>query len=236
MKNKVIIAVTQNVNEDGTTDILPAYLDALINVGAEVKLVPYTNSRKELYDIIEICDGVCFTGGVDVDPERYGEEKTTACGPTCEKRDTFDFMVFGLAIEQSKPILGICRGEQLINVALGGTLYQDLQAELGTEISHVQSEPKFEHSHEINIEQGSPLYALLGKEKIRANSFHHQAIKTFGKGLKVMASADDGVIEAVYLQSYPYLRAYQWHPERICQNDENQQKIFEDFITFCKEN
>ena len=234
MKNKPRIAVTQNINSDGTTSILPQYIEALEHAGAEVILLPYTDNPGEIIDLVRVYDGICFTGGVDVDPKRYFEEKTRWCGETEDKRDLFELGVFFIALQENKPILGICRGLQLINVALGGTLYQDIPSMCITDISHTQSESKFEYSHEVNVIKYTPLHRLVGSERIKANSFHHQAIRELGEGLEIMAQADDGIIEAVYSPNYLYLRAYQWHPERICHNDEKQQLIFNDFISICK--
>ena len=231
---KPIIAITPDVDTDGNTKILKAYIDAIENAGGTPVLVPYTENMDTLMSFIDLCDGVCFTGGIDVDPKRYFEEKMIWCKETRDIRDIFDLSIFELATKKNKPIFAICRGAQLINVALGGTLYQDIPTEISTSILHTQSEPKFEHSHEVKIVENTPLYALLGKERIKANSFHHQAIKKLGKDLEIMAFADDGIVEAIYMPDYPYLRAYQWHPERICQNDEKQKKLFEDFILACK--
>ena len=235
MKNKPIIAVTQNINSDGATSILPQYIEALENAGAEVMLLPYTDKPSEIVDMLQKSDGACFTGGIDVDPKRYFEEKMSCCGDTEDKRDLFELGLFFVAMQENKPILGICRGLQLINVALGGTLYQDIPSMCITDISHTQSEPRFEHSHEVNVIKDTPLYSLVGAERIKANSFHHQAIKDIGEGLEIMAQADDGIIEAVYAKNRKYLRAYQWHPERIYQIDKNQALIFEEFISACKE-
>ncbi len=228
-----IIAITPNIDLEGNTSILKSYVSAIENAGGVPVLIPYTDNIDTLFSFIDMCDGVCFTGGIDVDPKRYGEEKMPWCKDTQDNRDIFDLSIFHIARKMKKPILGICRGAQLINVALEGTLYQDIPTEINTSILHSQLEPKFEYSHEINIANDTPLYNLLGKERIKANSFHHQAIKTLGEGLLVMATADDGIIEAIYSSNYKYLRAYQWHPERICLNDNNQKALFTDFIKAC---
>lgn len=231
---KPIIAITPDIDIDGNTKILKAYIEAIETAGGIPVLLPYTENIDTVISYIDICDGVCFTGGIDVDPKRYFEEKMMWCKDTQDNRDIFDLSVFALAKLKSKPIFAICRGAQLINVALGGMLYQDLAIETNTSIKHTQTEPKFSHSHEVKIIENTPLFGLLGKDRIKINSFHHQAIKELAEGLEVMALADDGIIEAIYMPKYPYLRAYQWHPERICQNDENQKKIFKDFISACE--
>lgn len=137
-------------------------------------------------------------------------------------------------IKTSKPILAICRGAQLVNVALGGTLYQDIPSEVPTKILHKQSEPDFSPSHDVKIMNNTPLYEMMRTEQIKGNSFHHQAIKALGKGLEIMAIAEDGIIEGVYSSGKQYVRAYQWHPERLFDTDAQSRMIFEDFIHACK--
>ncbi len=122
---------------------------------------------------------------------------------------------------------------QLINVALGGTLYQDIPSELETSVLHRQTEPKFSTSHEVKIAIGPPLHSLVSEDRMSANSFHHQCVKELAKDLQPMAFADDGIIEAVYFKGERYIRAYQWHPERLYDKDPQNRKIFEDFIEAC---
>ena len=130
-------------------------------------------------------------------------------------------------------MLAICRGLQLTNVALGGSLYQDIPTEYKTDILHRQTAPAGESTHTASVVTGTPLDTLIGKKSMTVNTFHHQAIKKLGKGLEIMASADDGIIEAVYHSDHPYLRAYQWHPEKLYDTDDNNRRIFDDFIEAC---
>ena len=196
-------------------------------------LFPYVDDGETVEHLVDICDGFFFTGGADIDPKRYGEETRETIGDVQEHRDEFEFNVFQRVIKTSKPILAICRGAQLVNVALGGTLYQDIPSEINTKIAHRQNEPKFSTSHDVKVLVGTPLHKIMQAEQIKANSFHHQAIKTLGKGLEIMAVAEDGIIEAVYLPEREYLRAYQWHPERLFDIDESARAIFYDFIKTC---
>ena len=164
------------------------------------------------------------------------EEIKQTCGKIIYERDTHDFRMFEIALQTEKPILGICRGAQLINVALGGTLYQDIPTEIVTNIAHRQTEADNICTHEVNIELDSPLYKILGKSRIAVNSFHHQAIKTLAPSLSVMATSDDGIIEAVCGKGDHYIRAYQWHPELLYKQDELSNKIFADFVANCNKN
>jgi putative glutamine amidotransferase len=119
-------------------------------------------------------------------------------------------------------------------VALGGTLYQDIPSQLKTDILHKQTQERFEPSHHIRVIENTPLHAMAGgKTSMVGNSFHHQAIKEMGRGLAVMARAEDGIIEAVYMPDKPYVRAYQWHPERLWQIDSDNCTIFTDFVKAC---
>ena len=231
---KPIIGVLAEVYDDLHTQMPVAYASAIERSGGVPVVLPHVASDDAIDAFVALCDGFFFTGGVDVDPQRYGEEKSLCCGAVQEHRDTLEFAVFDKAFQTRKPILGICRGEQLINVALGGTLYQDITTELQTDIAHRQVEAKNDFSHSVSVFEDTPLHHLIGKQRMRANSFHHQAIKQLGTGLAVMAAADDGVVEAIYLKGERYLRAYQWHPERLYGADPHSCALFDDFIRACK--
>ena len=231
---KPIIGVFAEIDNEFNTRVQNPYIHAIERSAGIPILFPYVRDGETIERIVDICDGFFFTGGADIDPKRYGEEATESIGDIQEYRDEFEFRVFQKAIKTSKPILAICRGAQLVNVALGGTLYQDISTEVHTKISHRQREPKFSSSHDVRIIIDTPLYEMMGTEQIKANSFHHQAIKALGKGLEIMAVAEDGIIEAVYSSERQYLRAYQWHPERLFETNTQNRIIFEDFIHACK--
>ena len=201
---------------------LQNYVDAIRELGAEAT-ASYLPAVDTNYDGLILC------GGNDIDPERYSETVNGAVNIDFQ-RDEVELALLKAYVDAGKPILGICRGAQVINVALGGTLYQDIPTEIKTDILHRQSEPRNMPSHSVSILADTPLMELIGKERRTANSFHHQAIKALGEGLLVMALADDAIIEAVYHNDYPYLLAYQWHPERLCDTDTDNMKIFVSFI------
>ncbi len=229
-----IIGVFAEIDDEFNTRVQNPYIHAMEKTGGIPILFPYVGEDETIEHLVDICDGFFFTGGMDIDPKYYGEEAKEYLGNMQKHRDEFEFNVFQKAIKTQKPILAICRGAQLVNAALGGTLYQDIPSEVQTKISHRQSEPKFSHSHDVKIISNTPLYELLGMERIKANSFHHQAIKTLGEGLAIMAIAEDGIIEAVYSSGKQYIRAYQWHPERLVEADAQNRMILEDFIHACK--
>lgn len=227
------IGLIANIEHDLRLNVHGAYGRSIEMSGGVPLLLPYVEDEKIIDAFIDLCDGLLFTGGADVEPEYYGEIKKETCGETEPSRDKLEFAVLKKAMEKDKPILGICRGLQVFNVAMGGTLYQDLPGEHKTEISHVQTEGEYETSHTVYVEKGSPLENVVGKSEITANSFHHQAIKDLADGLTVIAKAADGIIEGVYAPDKRYLFAYQWHPERLYRFEDNK-ALFDDFIKNCK--
>lgn len=231
---KPVIAMLAEIEDDLSTKIKYSYIRAIEGSGGIPLLVPYIEDRDTLEDIVAIADGFFFTGGADINPRLYGEEQSAGCGTIKHKRDALEFSIIERVLNSQKPILAICRGLQLLNVALGGKLYQDIPSELCTNISHVQKAPNSSPSHEVTVIPDTPLYALTVRDRMTVNSFHHQAIKSLCTGLKAMALADDGIIEAVFSEGNRYIRAYQWHPERLYDVDANNKKIFDDFTVACK--
>ena len=230
---KLIIGLIGSVDDNKVTSVNHSYVSFVEKCGALPIILPYVTSEDMLEEFAALCDGFVFMGGVDVDPIHYGEEKKEKCGTVHKYRDELELAFFKKAIATDKPIIGICRGAQLINVALGGTLYQDLPSEVGGDIMHSQKEPPTEPTHGVNLTYGTPLMELLGKKRIFVNSTHHQAVKTLGKGLSLMARADDGVFESAYLEGERYLRVYQWHPEKLFDGCEESRIILDDFIKAC---
>lgn len=210
-----------------------AYFAAVTAAGGAPVILPYSPDGEVIKSYIEACDGILFAGGKDIDPRHYGEERSSLCGETEDLRDGFELAVARVALAYDKPTLGICRGAQLLNVALGGSLYQDIEGELATTVSHRQAEPEDSPSHSVTVIKDSPLYNIVGQTNMPANSFHHQAIKKLGAGLRAMAHTEDGIIEAIYSINHRYLYAYQWHPERLALRDTANRLIFSDFISAC---
>ena len=229
----VIIGIPSVVDGEKNSSMLSTYAYAIEKAGGLPILLPYVADKELISRFSGLCDGFFFMGGADIEPSVYGEEKRETCDKTEPFHDELELALFDAALGTGKPILGICRGAQLINAALGGTLYQDIPTETDATLNHRQTEDKFEFSHDIVIKKNSPLYTLVKKDRVRGNSFHHQAIKKLADSLSVMAVADDGIIEGFYHRTHPYLRAYQWHPERLFDKDEASRLIFVDFINAC---
>ncbi len=232
---KPIIGLFVSVDNEKNTTATNSYADAVTCFGGIAIVLPYTNSKSVINSYAKLCNGFIFCGGNDVEPSRYGEEIINDTVKTEIYRDEFEFTALDVILPTNKPIIGICRGCQIINVALKGSLYQDIKTQIKTEIFHSQKESKNEYSHYVNAIKNTPLYDMISEnEKFLGNSFHHQAIKKLGNNLKVMAVADDGLIEGAYFDGDRYLMLYQWHPERLFYKDKLSAQIFQNFISACK--
>jgi putative glutamine amidotransferase len=228
-----IIGIIGKTDENKKSEVGIDYVNAIEKSGGIPLLLPYSENVDTITSYVKLCDGFIFVGGVDISPAYFGEEvlNNTVC--ICKERDYFDFLVLRQVLKTNKPIFAICRGIQLVNVALGGTLIQDIPTQKPSPILHKQTESRYAFSHSVKVEKTTPLFELVQKDSLKVNSFHHQAIKTLGKGLCVMAQSDDRVIEAVYGVGERFLRAYQWHPELLFDKDETTPKLFEEFVDAC---
>ncbi|MDF7639293.1 gamma-glutamyl-gamma-aminobutyrate hydrolase family protein [Lactobacillus sp. ESL0791] len=181
-------------------------------------------------ELVKSVDGVIIPGGPDIAPYLYGEEPLENIGNTYYQRDLFEIALIKETLAQRKPLMGICRGIQIINVALGGTLYQDLASQYKSDklIQHAQKSQGFLPTHHVNLQPGSFLYQALGKQSL-VNSRHHEAVKKVGTGLHVTATAPDGVIEGIESDD-GLIVAVQWHPENLWQHHADQEQLFVNFF------
>ena len=180
-----------------------------------------------------LCNGFLFTGGHDVAPSVYGQERKQTCGPSCSVRDALEKKLFQTALENNKPVFGICRGIQMINALCGGTLYQDLPTEYACRVEHHMEPPYDRTAHQVEIVPDTPLSGWLRQASIGVNSYHHQAVKQLGSGLKPMAFSEDGLVEAVYMPEQKFVAAVQWHPEFNYQKEESSRILFGKFVEAC---
>ncbi|MBQ7488673.1 MAG: gamma-glutamyl-gamma-aminobutyrate hydrolase family protein [Clostridia bacterium] len=213
--------------------MLPGYMTGIQMAGGIPVMLPLEMNRMDIRQAANALDGVLFTGGHDVSPQMYGEAPLPECGAVCPARDRMEQMLFEECLEMDKPMLGICRGIQLINVLLGGTLYQDLPTQNPSDVNHHGAPPYDRPVHSISIVQGTPLHALCGPAA-SVNSYHHQAIRDLAASLTPMAYAEDGIIEAVYRKASRFLWAVQFHPEFAWHSDRNCYAIFETFVAACR--
>jgi putative glutamine amidotransferase len=208
------------------------YVRTLESLGALPVMIPLHMSEATLLGIFERLDGLLLPGGEDLDPSHYGEERHPQLGPTDKERDRTELLLARWSLEHGLPLLGVCRGVQVMNVACGGVLYQDLVSQRPDFIKHDYFPPKFERfriSHRVEIERSSRLARSLGGMH-EVNSMHHQGIKDVGNGLRVVAVAEDGLIEAVELPALPFAMGVQWHPEELAKTDQLTSGLFADFV------
>ena len=192
--------------------------------GVPVILPPFAEVAGELLRGI---DGLVLSGGSDLDPGYYGEEHLPELGRTVPERDAFEMALVEHALRRGIPVFGICRGLQVLNVAMGGTLYQDLPSQLHPDlIAHRQTSPKWQWTHEVEVDEASRMAGIMGTEALRVNSYHHQAIKDLAAPLRAVARSSDGVIEGIEYRdlSERWILGVQWHaeamrnPEEACAN------------------
>lgn len=215
--------------------MVPGYMEGIRTAGGLPIILPLRADEEEILQAAELCSGFLFTGGHDVDPELYGEEKTPLCGTVNHDRDLLEKRIFDYALREDKPVFGICRGIQLINVLCGGTLYQDLPAQYQAdpEIDHHMHPPYDVFCHQIKILEDTPLYDIIKKKSMGVNSYHHQAVREMADALKPMAYSEDGLVEAVYMPGKKFIQAVQWHPEFLYRTDQDARKLFRAFVNAC---
>lgn len=201
------------------------YYQALITAGALPVIIPVVEDRALFSEYLDTLDGFVLTGGLDVPPGAYGQSKhpeTTECDP---KRFACDKLLAELLLQRDMPVLAICMGLQLINVVYGGTLVQHIE----TELRHTVVEQGRDSFHSITVEEDSLLHRILGATELEVNSGHHQAVDKLAPGLRVLAQAPDGIIEAAQMTDRSFFLGVQWHPERLVDGPE-QRELFKAFV------
>lgn len=211
-----LIGISGAHDSNGATQVNSAYIKSVILAGGVPVVLPINNSPEVLKKMIESIDALIMTGGEDVDPlKNYHEEPIRGLEDINPERDAFDIALIKLAIERKIPILGICRGHQIMNVACGGTLYQDINSQLNSSqlIKHRQLAPSWYGTHSVNLEPNSVLARILGKTTVVTNSFHHQAVKDIAPGFIATGRTSDNVIEAMEMKGNSSVFSVQFHPE-----------------------
>jgi putative glutamine amidotransferase len=231
---KPLIGITadtlQDIGRDGLWNTAD-YFRAVLAAGGIPVLLPFVTTEADAAVLLERMDGILFTGGPDVDPLLYGEQPHEKCRYLTPERDTMELLLAPLALKSAKPVLGICRGHQLLAVAEGGTLWQDIPAQVKGAIKHGDqgATPKWYPTHTVQIAAGTKLAGLFGTE-VRVNSRHHQAVKDLPKGWVAGATAPDGINEAMELPGERFVVSVQWHPENFTGKEYNFGKLFEAFV------
>lgn len=201
------------------------YVQAVISAGGVPIILPVLEDREIVRRQLEIVDAVILSGGYDVNPQLFGEEPHKLLGDTLKERDTFDTLLIQEARKLGLPILGICRGLQILNVIAGGTLYQDCSEADNSFVCHWQSYRPDKAAHSVSIVDDSILYNIFG-ENTQVNSFHHMAIHKLAEGYRATAHAADGIIEGIEATEGSWVLAVQWHPEMMHRVSENTLNLF----------
>lgn len=238
-----LIGVTSDFNakrpdvggSEPTCFVRSRYFNAIYaHGGIPVALGP-TDRKRDIGPLLSRLDGILFTGsGPDLPPSLYGEKKKYPFPEIAPFRVSFELLLFKMALAQEMPILGICGGTQLMNVALKGALLQDIPSQIDTAISHRQKEKSGELSHPVRLVPGTRLSDIIGKKEFKVNSHHHQAVKKAGRGIEINAVSPDGVIEGIEIPGQKFAIGVQWHPEIIFQKDPISRKLFRAFIQAAK--
>lgn len=214
--------------------VLQAYINAIVQAGGAPVLIPSDLPEASWDEVLHRLDGILFTGGGDIATERFAGQPHPKVGGVDEGRDAIELALARSAAESNTPFLGICRGLQVVNVALGGTLYTDIFDQTPNALKHNYEDPdiykeRTHLAHAVRIEAGSRVGALLRAESLQVNSLHHQGIKDLAPGLRATAFAPDGIIEAVELPGHPFAIAVQWHPEWLT-DQEATRRLFQAFV------
>ena len=207
------------------------YVQSIRRAGGLVRWIELDDLDRAVEELLE-CDGMLLPGGGDVEPGYYGQERTEQCGEPNELRDKGELRLLEAFLPTNKPVLGICRGAQVMNVYFGGTLHQDIK---GTQVQKHQDFPfRKKGCHKVRLMAQSKLGNLMDSQWLTVNSMHHQAVDQPAPGLTVSAVSEDGFIEAVELPEHPFCLGVQWHPEHMSKYDNKQQAIFDAFLEACE--
>jgi len=206
------------------------YSQAVLGAGGAPVIIPAAQDRKSLETVLGSVQGLILSGGPDIHPRHYGEEPLAGLGEVDEALDRMELLAAGLAVERNLPLLGICRGIQVLNVALGGTLYQDIATQAPDSICHTPKTDKAVNTHTVRIVAGSRLRQIIGKHEIWVNGKHHQSLKDLAPDLVLTARAKDGIVEAVELPGKRFIVGVQWHPEGTWRDDPFSRKLFSAFV------
>lgn len=230
---KPLIGLTMSLEKEAKQYLSKAYSDAVFQAGGIALMIPYTVEDRVIQQLSLKLDGLILTGGGDIDPTLFDEEPHPGLGEIVPDRDEMEIALIEQFLEQNKPILGICRGCQILNIALGGDMYQDLASQKQTILQHAQKAPRHHASHSITIVEDTLLYSIFQKGLSKVNSFHHQAVRNVVEPFRVSAVSKDGVIEAFESKEHSFVMGVQWHPEDMVKKDTDAYSLFSAFVDAC---
>lgn len=212
------------------------YSDAVYAAGGQAVALPFVSDISVIREWAERLDGLLLTGGEDISPFFYGEEPRRGLGEISPIRDLFESRLLVYMIEMYKPVFAVCRGIQVLNAVMGGSLYQDLATEWSGTLQHDQRAPRDHTAHVVKISKGTRLYQIIGGEDLPVNTFHHQAVKQIAPGFAPSAHSRDGLIEALEDPIQPFVIGVQWHPENLWRTSERHFRLFTAFVEAAKNN
>ncbi len=237
-----VIGISADFAEGNTTAktepilfLAQRYYRAVERAGAIPLILPPLAAANAIQRSIKLLDGLIISGGgFDIHPSYYGERPMRQLGAIKARRTEFELELTAAALKNNLPILGICGGEQALNVALGGSLYQDIAAQVANARDHEQNDTTGHVGHRVQIPEGTYLRAVVKRASLLVNTTHHQAVKQLGKGLIVNAIADDGIIEGIESTRHAFVIGVQWHPEVLAPRSPGQRRIFDALIAACR--
>ena len=251
---KPVILLTPYFNTERDEPYMrPAFLKAVRHAGAVPVILPLDLEEEERAFVkhkapvrhpasdqetgMKTADGVLFTGGPDVHPFFFGEETQHHCGNVCLRRDQMEFSLLKLAMAARKPIIGVCRGAQVLNIGLGGDIYQDIPSQFPQKfpVAHTQPFGYEIPSHTVTVTPGTLLAEISQCDTLKVNSMHHQAVRTVAPGLIASGHGPEGLVECVEMPEYPFLIGVQWHPEYLWEQDPAACRLFTAFVKACSE-
>ena len=231
---RVVIGLTPQGDARKGYNISPDFISGLTSLGAIPLVLPSTLDDEILADALSLCDGIIFTGGPDVRPSLFGEDIIPSCGAINDERDAFELKLYKMVINADKSILGICRGVQVMNIAAGANIYQDIYSQSGTKIvHHTLDGARAFHSVKLTDKRVCDKIGFSAPE-FTVNSYHHQSVKDIADGYEVAAVSEDGLVEAIYMPDKPFVVGVQWHPEKRFDGDADSFRPLVDFVESCK--
>ncbi len=229
----VIGVTTAHLEEEINTYPRHYYVQAIYKSGATPILIPVIPDQDAVDHYMQIVDGLILSGGTDVDPKYFGQEPIRGTGRVYPERDSLEIALARKALKLKLPVLGICRGIQVLNIAFGGDIYQDIYSQVPGVLEHSQKAPRNSSWHSIELLPESKVGRILGVKELRVNSFHHQAIRNIAPGFRVVARSRDGIIEGIETENHQFVIGVQWHPEALVEDDDIALNLFQAFIKAC---
>lgn len=224
---RVVIAMPRMSTDPEPTAAQSKYMESLARAGAGMRWVELSDPEQAVQDALT-CDGLLLPGGGDMDPKFYGQERIPACGEPNLLRDAAEPLLLRAFLAADKPVLGICRGIQVMNAVLGGDLYQDIKP-----FEHLPHNDHWAKVHTVTVRRGTLLSRILGQDTVLVNSQHHQAVDRVAPGFTLAALSEDGIVEAIEKPDARFCLGVQWHPEWLSDADPAMQGLFDAFVNAC---